>query len=71
MKKLLEKFRKLPDYRIKPNEKFNVGETLFLSLLAKLANADGYDDASKWMKSKKRELSKFLGRPFSYLFRTS
>ena len=40
MKNLLE----LPDYRKCKQIKFNVGEVMYLSLLAMLAGANGYED---------------------------
>jgi len=44
MKTLLERFRELPDYRKCKQLKFNVGEVMYLSLLALLAGANGYMD---------------------------
>jgi len=64
MVQLLEKFRSLPDYRECKQLKFNVGEIMFMSLLALLSGANGYSDIEQWIKSKKRELQKFLGHPF-------
>lgn len=64
MKMLVDKFRELPDYRKCKQLKYNVGELLFLSLLATLSGANGYKDIAMWIKSKKRELSRFLGKPF-------
>jgi len=64
MKKLLDKFRELPDYRKYKSLKFNVGEVMFMSLLATLSGANGYMDMETWIKAKKRELQKFLGHPF-------
>ncbi len=64
MTQLLDKFRTLPDYRKTNNIKFNVGEILFISLLATLSGANGYIDMELWIKSKKYELQKFLGHPF-------
>jgi len=61
---LLDKFRELPDYRKCKQLKFNVGEILFMSLLATLSGANGYADMEAWIKTKKRELQKFLGHPF-------
>ena len=58
MTQLLDKFRTLPDYRKTKNIKFNVGEILFISLLATLSGANGYVDMELWIKSKKRELQK-------------
>ena len=64
MTQLLDKFRELPDYRKCKQLKFNVGEIMFLSLLATLSGANGYMDMELWIKSKKRELQKFLGHAF-------
>ncbi len=64
MTQLLEKFRELPDYRKCKQLKFNVGEIMFMSLLAILSGANGYMDMEFWIKSKKRELQKFLGHAF-------
>jgi len=64
MSNLLQRFQQLPDYRKCKQLKFNVGETLFMSLLALLAGANGYMDMEIWIKSKKPELTKFLGHPF-------
>ena len=64
MKQLLNEFRNLPDYRKCKQIKFNVGEILFLSMLATLSGANGFDDMATWMKSKKRELERFLNKPF-------
>ena len=64
MTQLLDKFRKLPDYRKCKQLKFNVGEIMFMSLLATLSGANGYADMEIWIKSKKRELQKFLGHAF-------
>ncbi len=64
MTQLLNKFRELPDYRKCKQLKFNVGEILFLSLLATLSGANGYADMEAWIKTKKRELEKFLGHAF-------
>ena len=61
---LLERFQQLPDYRKCKQLKFNIGETLFMSLLALLAGANGYMDMEIWIKSKKKELTKFLGHSF-------
>ena len=57
MKNLLE----LPDYRKCKQIKFNVGEVMYLSLLAMLAGANGYKDMALWIKLRRRELSKLLG----------
>jgi len=64
MTQLLNQFRTLPDYRKTKNIKFNVGEILFISLLATLSGANGYVDMEFWIKSKKLQLQKFLGHPF-------
>jgi len=64
MTQLLDKFRELPDYRKCKQLKFNVGEIMFMSLLATLSGANGYADMEAWIKSKKRELQKFLGHAF-------
>ena len=41
MKTLLERFRELPDHRKCKQLKFNVGEVMYMSLLAILAGANG------------------------------
>lgn len=64
MKALLEEFRQLPDYRRNKINYTHPGEILFLSLLAVLSGAQGYDDIATWMKERKRELAKLLGRAF-------
>jgi hypothetical protein len=64
MTQLLDAFRALPDYRQCKQLKFNVGEVMFMSLLAILSGANGYIDMELWIKSKKRELQKFLGHVF-------
>jgi len=64
MTQLLEKFQQLPDYRKCKQRKFNVGEVMFMSLLALLSGANGYEDMELWIKTKKRELRKFLGHAF-------
>lgn len=64
MTQLLDKFRELPDYRKYKLRKFNLGEVMFMSLLALLSGANGYMDMEFWIKSKKRELQKFLGHAF-------
>jgi hypothetical protein len=64
MTQLLDKFRELPDYRKYNSLKFNIGEIMFMSLLATLSGANGYVDIELWIKSKKRELQKFLGHIF-------
>lgn len=64
MTQLLDKFRALPDYRTCKQLKFNIGEVMFMSLLAMLSGANGYVDMELWIKTKKRELQKFLGHTF-------
>jgi hypothetical protein len=64
MRRLVERFRELPDYRKCKQLKFNVGEILYLSLLALLAGANGYTDMELWIKLKKKELTKLLGQRF-------
>ena len=64
MQSLLEEFRQLPDYRKNRNGYTHPGEILFLSLLAVLSGAQGYEDIALWMQERKRELAKFLGRAF-------
>ena len=64
MTQLLAKFKELLDYRKCKQLKFNVGEIMFMSLLATLSGANGYMDMELWIKSKKRELQKFLGHAF-------
>jgi len=64
MTQLLDKFRALPDYRKCKQLKFNVGEVMFMSLLSILAGANGYADMELWIKTKKRELQRFLGHAF-------
>lgn len=64
MQALLEEFRALPDYRKNRVGYTHPGEILFLSLLAVISGAQGYDDIALWMKERKRELAKLLGRAF-------
>lgn len=64
MQALLKEFRALPDYRKNKVGYTHPGEILFLSLLAVLSGAQGYDDIALWMKERKRELAKLLGRAF-------
>ena len=64
MKTLLERFRELPDYRKFKQLKFNVGEVMYMSLLAILSGANGYMDMELWIKSKKDELTRLLGHRF-------
>ena len=56
MQALLEEFRQLPDYRKNRVGYTHPGEILFLSLLAVLSGAQGYDDIASWMQERKREL---------------
>jgi len=44
MRILLERFRELPDYKKSKQLKFNVGEVMYISLLAILSGANGYMD---------------------------
>lgn len=64
MKRLLEEFRKLPDYRKNKVRYTNPSELLFLSLLAVMSGANSFEDMSMWMKVRKREIAKLLDRPF-------
>ena len=64
MKRLLEEFRKLPDYRKNKVAYTNPSEILFLSLLAVLSGANSFEDMAIWMKERKREIAKLLGRGF-------
>lgn len=64
MKRLLEEFRKLPDYRKNKVSYTNPSELLFLSLLAVMSGANSFEDMAIWMKERKREISKLLERPF-------
>ena len=64
MKRLLEEFRKLPDYRKNKVRYTNPSEILFLSLLAVLSGANSFEDMALWMKERKREIAKLLGRAF-------
>jgi len=64
MKRLLEEFRKLPDYRKNRVRYTNPSEILFLSLLAVLSGANSFEDMALWMKERKREIAKLLGRAF-------
>lgn len=61
---LLEEFRKLKDYRKNKVAYTNPSEILFLSLLAVISGANSFEDMSLWMKERKREIAKFLGKPF-------
>ena len=49
MQSLLEEFKQLPDYRKNRVGYTHPGEILFLSLLAVLSGAQGYDDIALWM----------------------
>ena len=64
MKRLLEEFRKLPDYRKNKVSYTNPSEFLFLSLLAVMSGANSFEDMAIWMKERKREIAKLLERPF-------
>ena len=64
MKRLLEEFRKLPDYRKNKVAYTNPSEILFLSLLAVMSGANSFEDMAIWMKERKRDIAKLLGRPF-------
>lgn len=64
MKRLLEEFRKLKDYRKNQVAYTNPSEILFLSLLAVISGANSFEDMSLWMKERKREIAKFLEKPF-------
>jgi len=64
MKRLLEEFKKLPDYRKNKIAYTNPSEILFLSLLAVLSGANSFEDMSIWMKERKREIAKFIGKGF-------
>ncbi len=64
MRELLEEFRKLPDYRKNKVAYTNPSEILFLSLLAIMSGANSFEDMAIWMKERKREIAKFLGRGF-------
>jgi len=64
MKILLEEFRALPDYRKNKVKYTNPGEILFLSLLAVMSGSNSFEDMALWMKERKREIAKFLGKAF-------
>jgi len=64
MKILLEEFKKLPDYRKNQVGYTNPGEILFLSLLAVMSGANGFADMALWMKERKREIAKLMGKAF-------
>jgi uncharacterized protein YacL (UPF0231 family) len=61
---LLDEFRTIPEFRKCAQRKFVVGEVLFVSILAILAGANGYEEIEAWIKSKKQKIAKFLGKPF-------
>jgi len=65
MHSLVQAFRDLPDYREVKITKNNPGEILLLSLMAILSGAEGFSDIAEWMKVRKKEIEKFLGRHFS------
>ena len=44
MKQLLNEFRDIPDYRQCKQIKFNVGEILFISMLATLSGANEFEN---------------------------
>ena len=50
MKRLLEAFQKLTDYRKNKVKYTNPSEILFLSLLAVISGANSFEDMSLWMK---------------------
>ncbi len=60
MKTLLERFRELPDYRKYKIAKYNMGEVMYLSLLAMLSGANSYKDMALWISVKKRERTRTL-----------
>ncbi len=64
MKILIEEFKALPDYRKNQVGYTNPGEILFLSLLAVMSGANSFEDMALWMKERKREIAKFLGKAF-------
>jgi len=64
MKRLLEEFRKLPDYRKNKVAYTNPSEILFLSLLAVMSGANSFEDMAIWMRERKRDIAKLLERPF-------
>lgn len=64
MRRLLEEFRELPDYRKNQVRYTNPGEILFLSLLAVMSGANSFEDMALWMKERKREIAKLLERGF-------
>jgi len=65
MQSLVEMFRALPDYRQVKITKNNPGEILLLSLMAILSGAEGFADIAVWMRVRKKQIEKFLGRHFS------
>jgi len=64
MKRLLEEFRKLPDYRKNKVAYTNPSEILFLSLLAVMSGTNSFEDMAIWMKERKRDIAKLLERLF-------
>ena len=65
MRSLLEAFQGLPDYRQVKITKNNPGEILLLSLMAILSGAEGFADIAEWMRVRKRQIEKLLGKHFS------
>ncbi len=66
MQTLVSAFRSFPDYREVKITKNHPGEILLLlSLIAILSGADGFTDIAQWMKIRKRQIEKFLGKHFS------
>ena len=65
MQTLIEGFRSLPDYRQIKITKHHPGEILLLSLMAILSGADGFKDMALWMRARKKQIEKFLGRHFA------
>jgi len=54
--------RLLKDYRKNQVAYTNSSEILFLSLLAVISGANSSEDMALWMKERKRELAKRMGR---------
>ncbi len=65
MHSLVQSFQSLPDYRQVKIIKNNPGEILLLSLMAILSGAEGFADIAQWMKVRKKQIEKFLGKHFS------
>jgi len=65
MHSLVQAFQNLPDYRQVKITKNNPGEILLLSLMAILSGAEGFADIAEWMRVRKKQIEKFLGRHFS------